>query len=175
MTDTMILGLISTFGSMSGYDIQQMMKSSQTDKWANIQPASIYHSLKKLVTEECLILESVQQTGYRSKAIYDITPKGELKYQSSLIESFKELSVVFPTSLYISITFSKDCSQDELKLALDYQENLIMKLYDGMKDAKVQKEQLGKISKTEDLILQNIYEQCELQLKFLEKIRKALL
>jgi hypothetical protein len=42
-----------------------------------------------------------------------------------------------------------------------------------MKDAKVQKEQLDKISKTEDLILQNIYEQCELQLKFLEKIRKV--
>lgn len=42
MTRAMVLGLLKKYGSMSGYEIQQMMESAQTDQWAYVKPASIY-------------------------------------------------------------------------------------------------------------------------------------
>lgn len=51
-TRVMVLGLLLQYGAMSGYEIQQKMQSAQTDKWAYVQPASIYHALKKWIQKE---------------------------------------------------------------------------------------------------------------------------
>lgn len=60
MTRTMVLGLLQTFGQMSGYEIQQKMQLSQTDKWAYVKPASIYHALKRMEKEGLVVLETIE-------------------------------------------------------------------------------------------------------------------
>ncbi len=59
--------------------------SWSADKWANIQPGSIYHALRKL-TEEGLLREvaTEQERGRPAKTSYEITEKGQGEFQSLL-------------------------------------------------------------------------------------------
>lgn len=52
MTRLMVLGLLMQYGPMSGYELQQAMQSAQTDTWAGVFPASIYHALKKWIKKD---------------------------------------------------------------------------------------------------------------------------
>ncbi|KWX82649.1 PadR family transcriptional regulator [Paenibacillus riograndensis] len=175
MTDVMVLGLLLKYGSMSGYEIQQKMVSAQTDKWAYVQPASIYHALRKLDKDELVRLEKLEQTGNRSKAIYSITSKGKHEFNSMLISSFKKASVVFPSALYTVLTFMDEAPKEEIIGALEVQQQAIQTIYDEMKAGQKEKEKYSEVSKNVLLIFENMYEQCEVQLQFLQKLKQDLL
>ncbi|KAE8559177.1 PadR family transcriptional regulator [Paenibacillus polymyxa] len=173
-TRVMVLGLLLQYGAMSGYEIQQKMQSAQTDKWAYVQPASIYHALKKLDSEGIVRLETLEQTGNRSKAIYAITEAGKSEFSRLLIESFKETSVVFPTALYTALTFMDEAGLHEIEEALSFQHQAIEKIYKEMKLGQEQKAELMDIPVNVMLIFKNIYDQCELQLKFVKQIKEEI-
>jgi DNA-binding PadR family transcriptional regulator len=73
----MILGLVNWMQPVHGYDVRRELLSWSADKWANVQPGSIYHALRKM-TEEGLLREvSTEQVGSRpARTTYEITPKG---------------------------------------------------------------------------------------------------
>lgn len=173
-TRVMVLGLLLQYGAMSGYEIQQKMQSAQTDKWAYVQPASIYHALKKMDSEGIVQLETLEQTGNRSKAIYAITEAGKSEFSRLLIESFKESSVVFPTALYTALTFMDEAGLHEIEEALSFQQQAIEKIYKEMKLGQEQKAELMDIPVNVMLIFRNIYDQCELQLKFVKQIKEEI-
>ncbi|MHA6533154.1 helix-turn-helix transcriptional regulator [Paenibacillus sp. BAC0078] len=175
MTNVMVLGLLLKYGPMSGYEIQQAMASAKTDKWAYVQPASIYHALRKLEKDGLVRLEKIEQTGNRSKAIYSITPKGKDEFNSMLISSFKKASVVFPSALYTVLTFIDEAPKEEIIEALEVQQQAIQNIYDEMKAGQKEKEKYTEISKNVLLIFENMYEQCEVQLQFLQKLKQDLL
>lgn len=175
MTNVMVLGLLLKYGPMSGYEIQQKMISAKTDKWAYVQPASIYHALRKLDKDELVCLERLEQTGNRSKAIYSITSKGKFEFDRMLISSFKKASVVFPTALYTVLTFMDEAPKDDIIGAVEVQQQAIQNIYDEMKAGQKEKEKYSEISKNVLLIFENMYKQCEVQLQFLEKIKQDLL
>ncbi|WP_232072102.1 PadR family transcriptional regulator [Phytohabitans flavus] len=52
-TRMMILGLVSWMQPVHGYDVRRELLSWNADKWANVQPGSIYHALRKLTEEGC--------------------------------------------------------------------------------------------------------------------------
>lgn len=103
MTRLMVLGLLR-LKPMSGYEIQQLLQVSQSDQWAGILPGSIYHALKKLDKEGLVKIHSVETTGNRSKAIYEITEQGQEEYKELLIQSFTSPSIVLPTDLYTGLS-----------------------------------------------------------------------
>ncbi|WZY00419.1 PadR family transcriptional regulator [Bacillus sp. FSL W7-1360] len=175
MTRTMVLGILKSSGPMSGYEIQQMMESSQTDEWAYIKPASIYHALKKLQEEGKVVLEKVEKTGLRTKSIFNITEDGELELRQLLIQSFSRSSVVFPAHLYTALTFMRDLEQDEIIASLHKQKEAITEIYHNMKNGYEQKKQvLNSIPPEVGLIFENMYDQCELQLQFIDTLSKFL-
>lgn len=177
MTIVMVLGLLLKFGNMSGYEIQQAMKSAKTDKWAYVQPASIYHSLRKLQSDELISLVELEHTGNRSKAIYKITAKGKKEFNILLLKSFKKSSVVFPAHLYTVLTFLNEISLDKLQEIINVERQAILNVYEEMQQGE--QEKLNRkdleIGKNIGLIFKNIYAQCELQLEFLDQIEQAFL
>ncbi|MDA1477332.1 PadR family transcriptional regulator [Bacillus changyiensis] len=175
MTIVMVLGLLLKYGPMSGYEIQQKMQSAQTDKWAYVQPASIYHALKKLDKDELVTLQTLEQTGNRTRAIYSITSKGKEEFHRMLIHSFKKESVVFPTPLYTVLTFMDEAPLEEIIEALTVQQQAIQSIYDEMVEGQRKKEEVGEIPKNVMFIFKNMYDQCDLQLKFLEELKQDLL
>ncbi|MGG3523535.1 PadR family transcriptional regulator [Bacillus pseudomycoides] len=176
MTRLMVLGLLMQYGPMSGYELQQAMQSAQTDTWAGVFPASIYHALKKMDKEGLVELDAVEKTGNRSKAIYSVTPAGKDEFYTLMLQSFQQSSVVFPTELYTALTFfdTNTVSLEHISSALQDQKKKIIEMYENMKAGQSIKEKMIDIPEHVSLIFENIYEQCEIQLRFIGKMEKML-
>ena len=64
----MILGLVRWMQPVHGYDVRRELLSWSADKWANVQPGSIYHALRKLTEEGLLAEVATEQVGRPSGA-----------------------------------------------------------------------------------------------------------
>src|SRR5690554_3607880 len=81
----MILGLLRMTGPLHGYDVRRELLSWGSAEWANIQPGSIYHALRKMAEEGLLTEVATDQVGARPARItYEITPTGEDEFQTLL-------------------------------------------------------------------------------------------
>ena len=78
----MILGLVQWMQPVHGYDVRRELLSWSADKWANVQPGSIYHALRKLAEEGLLREVATEQVGARpARTTYEITDKGAAEFQ----------------------------------------------------------------------------------------------
>jgi DNA-binding PadR family transcriptional regulator len=84
-TRMMILGLVKWMQPVHGYDVRRELLSWSADKWANIQPGSIYHALRKLAEEGLLRAVATEQVGGRpARTTYEITEKGADEFETLL-------------------------------------------------------------------------------------------
>lgn len=84
-TRLMILGVISFLQPVHGYDVRRELVSWNAQEWANIQPGSIYHALRKLTEEGLLAEVATEQVGARpARTTYAMTAKGHEEYQDLL-------------------------------------------------------------------------------------------
>ncbi len=61
-TRLLILGVVRIFQPVHGYDVRRELLSWGADKWANVQPGSIYHAVRKMTEEELLSEVATDQT-----------------------------------------------------------------------------------------------------------------
>jgi DNA-binding PadR family transcriptional regulator len=81
----MILGLVQWMQPVHGYDVRRELLSWSADKWANVQPGSIYHALRKLSEEGLLREVATEQVGARpARTTYEITDKGAAEFMTLL-------------------------------------------------------------------------------------------
>ncbi|MFF5070157.1 PadR family transcriptional regulator [Micromonospora olivasterospora] len=81
----MILGLVKWMQPVHGYDVRRELLSWSADKWANVQPGSVYHALRKLTQEGLLREVATEQVGARpARTTYEITPKGIDEFETLL-------------------------------------------------------------------------------------------
>src|SRR3712207_142160 len=91
-TRMMILGVVQWMQPVHGYDVRRELLSWSADKWANVQPGSIYHALRKLAEEGLLREVATEQVGARpARTTYEITPKGVAEFESLLRGHWWEL------------------------------------------------------------------------------------
>lgn len=173
MTRLMVLGLLMR-KPMTGYEIQQVLQMTQSDKWEGILPGSIYHALKKLEGEGLVILESVERTGNRAKAIYRITDRGREAFRKLLEETLRQSSVVFPTSLYAAVSFLGELPADVAIAALEEQKRRIEADYAAMKAGEREKEKYGAVPPHVRRLFRNMYDHFELQLQLLDDLQALL-
>ncbi|MFF5174370.1 PadR family transcriptional regulator [Micromonospora sp. NPDC000089] len=84
-TRMMILGLVRWMQPVHGYDVRRELLSWNADRWANVQPGSIYHALRKLTEEGLLRTVATEQVGARpARTTYEVTAKGEDEFESLL-------------------------------------------------------------------------------------------
>jgi DNA-binding PadR family transcriptional regulator len=177
MTRLMVLGLLR-MKPMSGYEIQQLLQTSQTDKWAGILPGSIYHALKKMEKEGLVKVESVETTGNRSKAIYKVTDKGVDEYYQLLIDSFKQSSVVLPTVFYTGLSMlnmpNNNVNIEDLLNATEDQKQILQRECHELEAGMNIKAQHTKMEKLTELTFTNMLDHYDLQLKFLDQVIEKL-
>ncbi|SCL18945.1 transcriptional regulator, PadR family [Micromonospora rhizosphaerae] len=81
----MILGLVRWMQPVHGYDVRRELLSWKADQWANVQPGSIYHALRKLTEEGLLRTVATEQVGGRpARTTYEITDKGVDEFETLL-------------------------------------------------------------------------------------------
>jgi DNA-binding PadR family transcriptional regulator len=173
MTRLMVLGLLR-LKPLSGYEIQQILQTSQSDKWAGILPGSIYHALKKMDKEGLVEVESVEHTGHRAKAIYKITENGEIEFKLLLKESLERSSVVLPSSLYTALSFLHEISNEELIKAIETQLTTLERELADLKLGQKKKESVMKLDPFTLMAFENMFQQYELQMDFLKKMKGTL-
>jgi DNA-binding PadR family transcriptional regulator len=84
-TRMMILGLVRWLQPVHGYDVRRELLSWGVDEWANVQPGSIYHALRKLTEEGLLEEVATEQVGARpARTTYRVTLKGEREFEELL-------------------------------------------------------------------------------------------
>ena len=89
----MILGLVQWMQPVHGYDVRRELLSWSADKWANVQPGSIYHALRKLTEEGLLHEVATEQVGSRpARTTYGITGKGVAEFEVILRNAWWNLT-----------------------------------------------------------------------------------
>jgi DNA-binding PadR family transcriptional regulator len=87
----MILGLVKWLQPVHGYDVRRELMSWNVDQWANIQPGSIYHALRKLTEDGLLEEVATEQVGARpARTTYRVTPAGDREFDEMLHNSWWE-------------------------------------------------------------------------------------
>ena len=169
MARLMVLGLLKT-GPMSGYEIHQLLGKSQTDTWAGVLPGSVYHALKKMEKEGLVEIDSIEQTGNRSKAIYKITEAGEREFDKLLLESLQMSSVHLPSSLYTGLSFVQYAKNSQIVASLKNQQMQLMEELEKQREGMEEKRKHIHIDAVTEMVLQNVVHQYELQLNLLNKL-----
>jgi DNA-binding PadR family transcriptional regulator len=121
----MILGLVQWMQPVHGYDVRRELLSWSADKWANIQPGSIYHALRKLTEEGLLRAVATEQVGARpARTTYEITDKGNAEFQSLLRSNWWTLAPT-PDPFMAAFSFLPALSRAEAASALRNRANQI--------------------------------------------------
>ncbi|MFC4002746.1 PadR family transcriptional regulator [Prauserella oleivorans] len=84
-TRLLVLGVVRMYGSAHGYQVRRELLSWSADTWANVQPGSIYHALKKM-TAEGLLEPAERDTEGRGpdRVAYRLTSAGEADFERQL-------------------------------------------------------------------------------------------
>ncbi|MCZ7473207.1 MULTISPECIES: PadR family transcriptional regulator [unclassified Micromonospora] len=121
----MILGLVRWMQPVHGYDVRRELLSWSADKWANVQPGSIYHALRKLTDEGLLRTVSVEQVGARpARTTYEVTPKGEDEFETLLRAQWWQLHEP-PDPFVAAFSFLPAMPREEAAAALRNRANLL--------------------------------------------------
>lgn len=101
-TRLLVLGVVRMRGSAHGYQVRRDLLSWSADKWANVQPGSIYHALKKLAAEGLLEQVETAQGKGPDRLAYTLTEIGEQDFQRDLRQRITDVeagSVGFSAAL----------------------------------------------------------------------------
>lgn len=169
MARLMVLGLLKT-KPMTGYEMQQILSQSKTDTWAGILPGSIYHALKKMENEGLVVIDSIEQTGNRSKAIYKITSEGEGHFTELLQSALSASSVHLPSELYTALSFIDELGREEVLNCLRAQREIVVSQLELQKAGIQIKRQMMSVDSVVELLFQNLFKQYELQLELLDQL-----
>lgn len=84
----LLLGAVALFEPVNGYQIRRELLSWQVDRWAHINPGSIYHGLATLAKQGHLDRHDLTDGG-RAVAVYEITDDGRDELQRLMVEGIE--------------------------------------------------------------------------------------
>lgn len=93
-TRLLVLGVVRMHGGSGGahgYQVRRELLSWSADKWANVQPGSIYHALKKLALEGLLQQVETPQGKGPDRLAYTLTDTGEELFQRELQQRISDV------------------------------------------------------------------------------------
>jgi len=83
-TRMLLLGAVAMFEPVNGYQIRRELVSWQVDRWAHVNPGSIYNGLGTL-TRQGLLARTDVVDGTREVAVYEITDAGRAELESMAV------------------------------------------------------------------------------------------
>ena len=90
-TRLLVLGVVRMFGRAHGYQVRRELLTWSADEWANVQPGSIYHALKKMTAEDLLEQVDVEPgDSGPDRVAYRLTAEGEQEYQVLLAKALSD-------------------------------------------------------------------------------------
>lgn len=173
MTRLMVLGLLLR-KPMHGYEMRQWMEGSRTDSWARILPGSIYHALKQMQKEGLVQIHSSEQTGHRTRAIYEITSNGEQEFVHLLKEAWQDPQLTISASLYTALTYLSHLSMEDVLEQIDQKINYLQQQLDAWEYGESVKMTEPGMQSIVSILFANGKEHIALDIKMLQELKEML-
>lgn len=86
----LLLGAVAMFEPINGYQIRRELVSWEIDKWAHVNPGSIYNGLATLTRQGHLVRHDLVD-GTREVAVYEMTTKGRAELVQLMVRALEEV------------------------------------------------------------------------------------
>jgi DNA-binding PadR family transcriptional regulator len=113
-TRLLVLGAVSLFEPVNGYQIRRELMSWEVDRWAHINPGSIYSMLTTLTKEGHVALHQVRD-GNREVAVYTTTGAGRDQLATLFGHAMETVEVLDPLPLHTALSMCSMFPRDTVR------------------------------------------------------------
>jgi DNA-binding PadR family transcriptional regulator len=120
-TRLLILGAVRIFQPVHGYLVRRELLSWQVDRWAQLNPGSVYNALRTLSRDGYLEEVAIEQgqTG-SARTTYHLTPDGESELERLVRDALWTVDPTSPEKLLAGLSFMWMLSRAEVLAALEH-------------------------------------------------------
>ena len=86
-TRMLVLGAVQIFGPANGYQLRRELLSWEVERWAHLNPGSIYSMLTTLEKQGAIERHDVALDDSRPVAVYTVTPAGATEFEQLVYDS----------------------------------------------------------------------------------------
>jgi DNA-binding PadR family transcriptional regulator len=120
-TRLLLLGAVSIFEPVNGYQIRRELISWGVEEWANIRPGSIYNGLATLAQRGELVRHDLRDGG-REVAVYELSDAGREEFhrlfESALTEVRSTSPLAFQTAMSMLPMTTRERAAELLRIRL---------------------------------------------------------
>jgi DNA-binding PadR family transcriptional regulator len=91
-TRLLLLGAVAIFEPVNGYQIRRELTSWQVDRWAHMNPGSIYGGLTTLTRQGHLVRHQLVDGG-REVSVYELTDSGRTELQELVVRALETVEM----------------------------------------------------------------------------------
>lgn len=119
-TRMLVLGVVQLAGEAHGYQVRRELQSWSAERWANVQPGSIYHALKSLEKDGLLQTAGTEEGGEGpARTTYRITPEGTSDLLAMIGNALADASTA-PDSLGAAVALLTLLPRDKAVVLLEH-------------------------------------------------------
>lgn len=86
-TRMLVLGAVQIFGPANGYQLRRELLSWEVERWAHVNPGSIYSMLTTLEKQGAIARHDIELDGARPVAVYTVTPEGSAEFERMVFDA----------------------------------------------------------------------------------------
>jgi DNA-binding PadR family transcriptional regulator len=116
-TRLLLLGAVSIFEPVNGYQIRRELLSWGVEEWANIKPGSIYNGLATLAQRGELVRHDLRD-GSREVAVYELSDTGRTEFRRLFEASLTEVRPSAPMGFQTAMSLLPMATRDRARTLL---------------------------------------------------------
>jgi DNA-binding PadR family transcriptional regulator len=120
-TRLLVLGAVRIFQPVHGYLVRRELLSWQVDRWAQLNPGSVYNALRTLARDGYLeeVATEQGQTG-SARTTYHLTGDGDAELERLVRDALWTIDSTSPEKLLAALSFMWILTRDEVIAALEH-------------------------------------------------------
>jgi len=156
-----VLGAVALFEPVNGYQIRRELMSWEVDRWAHINPGSIYSSLTTLTKQGHLHRHDVLD-GVREVAVYTTTGAGRVELDRLFGQALETVEALDPLPLHTALSM---CTMFARDVVVRHLELRLVALDEHLAGLRAQQESMarGGVPPHLDRVLQLLVSQSEVE------------
>lgn len=113
-TRLLLLGAVSIFAPVNGYQLRRELASWHVDEWANIAPGTIYNGLATLAKRGDLIRHDLHDET-REVAVYEVSEKGRTEFRRLFEQAMTTVTPTMPIAFHTALSLLPMVTREEAK------------------------------------------------------------
>jgi DNA-binding PadR family transcriptional regulator len=151
-TRLLLLGAVALFEPVNGYQIRRELVSWQVDRWAHVNPGSIYHGLGALTKQGHLARHDLVD-GAREVAVYELTDDGRAELERLMRASLETVDPYDSVAFHAAFSMLPLLDTERAVASLEARRRGLEETIEQFPDARTSKVDLGPPHAVRSLVL----------------------